>query len=752
MDHVKLLCDISELNNLFRDSISVENFMQRTVEMVAHHMQADVCSVYLYEEDRDLIVLKATFGLNPDSVGKVSMRLGEGLTGLALKDLKPVCVSNASSHPNYRFFPETDEEPFENFLAVPITRGTTRIGVLVLQRKKRRKFSGADAMACKAVASQLANIIENAKFLLTLHAPVEEKSLHAAAVELALVKGQVASEGFAFAPALVVDRLKTFRSLLSRHFEGPHTLEDFDNAVALTSEQLSDLQSEVEEKLTDAASLIFASHLMILKDKEFVGAMRKLIEESIPVPTAVLRVAQQYIGIFEASPAPNMREKVQDLEDLVVRLMFNLFGESESQADYRNKIVIAKEIFPSDLLRMSSEDVRAIVVATGGATSHLSILARSLGIPMVIANRPELMNISPGTMLLIDAETGNIYVDPSDEVIAEFEARNKARTQVQIERITAKPQTFTADGTRVMLRANINLLSDLKLAKEVHCDGVGLYRTEFPFIIRSNFPSEQEQYVIYRRLVEGMESKPVVFRTLDIGGDKILSYLQNAKEQNPSLGMRSIRFSLQNIDVFSQQIRAILRAGLGEDLRIMFPMISAVEEFLQAKDILLRCSRKLTDEKIEHNHNPKIGMMVELPAGVHLSEDFAVVADFFSIGTNDFVQFMLAVDRTNENVAGFYLPHHPSVVRALKTIVDGAEKHGREVSVCGDISHQQPFIPLLLGLGIRTLSLEPQYIPKTQQTIAKITLPEAQKLAAEVLAQSSAQKTAELLGIAANSR
>jgi phosphotransferase system enzyme I (PtsP) len=511
------------------------------------------------------------------------------------------------------------------------------------------------------------------------------------------------------------------------------------------------MQSQVEEKLTDAASLIFASHLMILKDKEFVGAMRKLIKENnVPVPAAILRVAKHYIDIFEASASPNTREKVKDVEDLVVRLVSNLLGESESSVDYRDKIVIAHELFPSDLLRMSSENVRAAIVASGGATSHLSILARSLRIPMVIANRPELMNISPGTMLLIDAETGNIYVSPSNEIVAEFKSRNKAREQVQLENLTAKPETFTADGTRIMLRANINLLSDLKLARDVHCDGVGLYRTEFPFIIRSNFPSEQEQYATYRKLVEGMEGKPVVFRTLDIGGDKILSYIQNAREQNPSLGMRSIRFALQNIEVFSQQLRAILRAGAGEDLRIMFPMVASLEEFAQAKETVLACSAALADEGIEHNNNPRLGMMIELPSVVNLIEDFAQVADFFSIGTNDFVQFMLGVDRTNENVAEFYLPHHPSVLRALKIIVDGAGKYKKEVSICGDISHQQPFVPFLIGIGIRTLSLEPQYIPKTQQTISAITISNAETLAAEVLAQSSAKKTAQLLGIPAN--
>ncbi|KKK83553.1 hypothetical protein LCGC14_2792220, partial [marine sediment metagenome] len=375
----------------------------------------------------------------------------------------------------------TDEEMYDNFLAVPIMRGISRIGVLVLQRKKKQRFLDEDVLACKAVASQLANIIENAKFLMSAHTPQENRRATAILEDMKVINAKVASEGYAFSEATVVDKEKTFTFLLQRHFSEQYSLEDLDKAVAVTSEALQELQSQVEEKLSDAASLIFASHLLILKDAKFVGAMRELIEEGMNPPDAVLKIAKEYIDIFAVSSDSYLHEKVQDVEDLVVRLIGNLVLEYEDLGDYRRKVVIASDLFPSDLLQMSSEEVRGIVLVGGGVTSHLSILARSLQIPMVIANHKELLNIPEKTKVLIDAEVGNVYVEPSEEVLQGFEQRNEARAKAADHTAEVKPETFTADGTQVHLMANINLLSDLKLAEQFNCEGVGLYRTEFPF-------------------------------------------------------------------------------------------------------------------------------------------------------------------------------------------------------------------------------------------------------------------------------
>ena len=293
--------------------------------------------------------------------------------------------------------------------------------------------------------------------------------------------------------------------------------------------------------------------------------------------------------------------------------------------------------------------------------------------------------------------------------------------------------------------ANINLLGDLKAANEFKADGVGLYRTEFPFMIRSNFPSEEEQYLIYRRLVEGMPGKEITLRTLDIGGDKILSYSDYGKEENPFLGLRSIRLSLKHTDVFIAQLRAILRSGAGRRIRILFPMISSMDEFLQAKSIVQECIHQLKTERKEFIQNPPLGVMIELPSMVEIIDEMAQEADFFSIGTNDLIQYMLAVDRTNDRVAQMYLPHHPSVLRALKKIVDAGLKHGKEVSICGDMANDPKYLSLLLGLGIRCFSMDARYLPRMHERLRQLSIQECEKLTQEVLAQSQISRITQIL-------
>jgi len=364
---------------------------------------------------------------------------------------------------------------------------------------------------------------------------------------------------------------------------------------------------------------------------------------------------------------------------------------------------------------------------------------------MIVTDTFELMNVPDGTPVLIDAEIGNIFVDPDDAVLEKFWAQQRARLTLADQKGLMRPVTATADGTRVLLLANINLLSDLKVASELSCDGIGLYRTEFPFIIRTTFPSEAEQYVIYRKLVESMPEKPVTFRTLDAGGDKILSYYHDIEEQNPALGMRSIRFSLQNKGIFGEQVRAILRAGVGADLRIMFPMISSIDEFQQARDVVFESMERLAADGVPHHEKPKLGMMVELPSVADLIDDFAREADFFSIGTNDLIQFMLAVDRTNESVADFYLPHHPAVLRVLNRIARAAIDNGCELSICGDMAHQTQYIPFLLGIGVRAFSVDPIYLLRTQQAIMAVPMADAEARAREMLSKSRISDIAALL-------
>ncbi len=744
MDSERLLYDISELNHLFRDSASVETLLNKGVDMVAERTGAAVCSIYLYNPEKRELTLRATHGLNPESVGRVRLKLGRGLTGQALQEMRTICVSDASRSPNYQFFPGIFEERYDAFLAVPIARGLSKMGVLVLQRDSDHCFSPPDIKALETVASQLGNIIENAQFIMGIHEPPEEPA-KAIPSGLKFIKGKKAAEGFAYAPAMVLDKQKSLTLLVHHDDSKKYTLEDFHHAVARTESQLEQLQEQVEHKLSDAASLIFAAHLMILKDRDFTGKIVGKIEAGVNAPEAVAEVATGYMRNFLASDSGYMREKANDIEDLAIRLVNNLVSRDDDVEAHRDHIIITRVLFPSDLLKLSSEGVSAIILVGGGATSHISILARSLAMPMVIADTFDLLKVPDGTPLLVDAEMGNVFVDPDDEVVEKFWVRQRARLTLDDQKKLMKPATTTADGVRVQLMANINLLTDLKVATELNCDGVGLYRTEFPFIVRTNFPSEAEQYVIYRKLVESMPDKPVTFRTLDAGGDKILSYYHDIKEQNPALGMRSIRFSLQNKSIFAEQVRAILRAGAGANLRIMFPMISSLDEFHEAREVVRESIDQLAQQGIEHNAKPKLGMMVELPAVVDLAEDFAREADFFSIGTNDLIQFLLAVDRTNEAVADFYQPHHPSVLRTLNRIARAALENDCDLSICGDMAHQTQYTPFLLGIGVRMFSVDPIFLLRTQQAIAATSIKDAEALAKTMLSKSRVSDIVALL-------
>lgn len=737
--HLNLLCDIGELGALLAGSSDVETFLQRIVGMVARHFQADVCSIYLFEEASGELVLKATQGLNPDAVGHVRLRLGEGLVGTCLKELRPLRDGRASKNPRFRLIEDLGEERYSSLLATPILRGIEKIGVLVVQKVAPDAFDQSDTIALRASAAQLAGAVENARVLINLssdHKPVETSK--GERVRL-LIKGQAASEGSALAPLTILNRMTHGLGVGQQVLSAGGTLEDLNAALDATDLQLRELQSRLERRLPEVASLIFTAHMMMLKDTRFIGDMRERVRQGEGPDNAVRAVASRYIERFKSSPHAYTREKAVDVEDLARRILANLTPLARDRVViHEGRVVAAHELFPSDILKLATENVAGIVLVSGGITSHVAILARSLQIPLVIAHDSRLLRLPKGTLILLDADVGNIYVNPAQEVIRQFLSRDRARKSVEPLKAGMQECTRSRDGTCAHLLANINLLSELGLARELRAEGIGLYRTEFPFLIRQTFPTEEEQYNVYKTLLDQMAGHPVTIRTLDVGGEKVLAYYDEERESNPELGLRSIRFSMRHKDVFTQQTRAILRAGAGyPDLRIMFPMISGLDEFLEARDFVRNCMVELADEGIKHTASPEIGMMVEMPSVLPVIEELAHEADFLSIGTNDFVQYMLAVDRANEKVASYYRPHHPAVLRSLARIAEAALAAGTPVSVCGEMAHETLYVPFLLGIGIRHLSVDPHYLPLLQQTIAATDMTEAAQHAEEVLSLAS---------------
>jgi phosphotransferase system enzyme I (PtsP) len=737
--HLNLVCDIGDLAALLTGSENIEIFLHRTVEMIAGHMDADVCSIYLYDDPSRELVLTVTKGLNPEAIGKIRMKIGEGLVGLTLEKLEPTKESFADRNPKFKYFAQAHEDRFKSFLSVPILRGIEKIGVLVVQHVKSNYFDELDVIAMRAIASQLAGAIGNARFLMDLHRKKDKQIEKPIPEDLRLIKGQVASPGYAHASAMVLDKVYDMLFDPNAEYDSEYTLKDFGRAIRTTVDQITELQARFAHHMPESASLIFTAHLMILKDVRFVNQMENLIREGTPPQAAVKLVAARYIKLFSESPFVHISEKANDVKDLAGRILKN-FEPVEQDTSFlgENRIVIARELYPSDVLKLASEGVKGIIVLSGGITSHVSILAQSLQIPMIIADRYELLDLPLDTPVIMDAGVGEIYVNPSETIIHEYASQKPSSQDTTSEAKLMSPKTHTKDGVRIRLLANINILRDLSLARELKAEGVGLYRSEFPFLIRSSVPSEEEQYLVYKQLFDGMRGRKVTIRTLDLGGNKMPAYAATPKEDNPDLGLRAIRFTLYHREVFRQQLRAILRAGSeAETVRIMFPMISSLDEYREAKHEVYHCIGALERETLPHHPNPRIGAMIELPSLLEIIDELANEVDFLSIGTNDFIQYMLAVDRGNEKVAHYYRPYHPAVLRGLAKIARAANKQKKELSVCGEMAHEPAYIPFLLGIGVRILSVYPSFLPSIQKFISALKLSDDETFAKRLLSETT---------------
>ncbi|MFK5952737.1 MAG: phosphoenolpyruvate--protein phosphotransferase [Desulfobacterium sp.] len=758
-DHLELLCDAGEMFALLSGVSDTKKILQRCVRLVAKHLKAEVCSIYLLHTPEQELVLRATTGLNPDSVDVVKMKVGEGLVGKSMETMEIILEDQASLNPDFKYFPATREKKFECFLAIPILRGTQGIGVMVVQRQANHPFSGDEAMVLRSIASQLAMLIENARILLGFKGNEMPEKTHLSSrkpqKKMALpriIQARVASRGMAMGKAMlarhnpILDMLRSNEEVSDDPSRG---IVELENAITQTINQIETLEQEISQRIPEAVSLIFDAHIMILKDKGFSVKMKALTRQGQPALSAVVIVARKYIHLFGSSPDEYLQEKAADVEDIAVRLIENLMQTTtEGTSNHENKILIARDLLPSEAVKFAMKGVAGIILTGGGITSHAAILARSLGLPMLITKKLDLLSITGSPTIIMDAQMGNIYFDPDQEIRTKF---HTSMDSPPLPNEIPQKETHTADGVPISLMVNINLLGELDSAVRLNARGVGLYRSEFPFLVRSNFPSDAEQKRVYDILLSKMAGKEVTIRTLDVGGDKMLAYFDNAGEANPELGLRSIRFTFKYPEIMSQQIKAILTAATEADpateLRIMFPMVSSLDEFQRAKQMVIDCYEELKisgkeDKGVGIENSgltklPKIGMMLELPSVVEIIDDLAAEADFFSIGTNDFVQYMLAADRTNDRVTEYYTPHHPSVLRALNRIARAVIAAGKDISVCGEMAKEKAFIPFFMGIGIRKLSVNQHFLFTVQNCIRQWNIPDAEAYAASLLSQNS---------------
>jgi len=757
--HLDILEDISAL---ISHSYNLQETLDSIVATVADRMQTEVCSIYILDRDKNRLTLRATMGLDPESVGKVSMGTGEGLTGLVIEKMKPVMVADTLAHPRYKYFPETHEEHFHSFLGVPLIDRKLSLGVLVVQTSRRREFSRDEIRLLTTISTQVTSIIVQARLAESLKNKEQERKDFQKRMNEAMRKlrsyegarrektakskqrwrgrlnGLAASPGFGRGKAFVLQPRMDLSSIKMKKTRNPEReMERFRGAVERGIEQVNVVKNRMHQLISKDEMAIFDVYRLILEDPSIIQQIEsQILDQGYVADYAVKAVFEHYIESIANIDDNYLRERTTDVKDAAQRLLENLTGMSGQQYNIPDDaVLVAEDLSPADLSMLEGDKFKGIALATGGVTSHASILAKSFEIPSVVAIEGLMGSVHAGDMLIIDGNAGSVHVNPNTEVIREYDRleRDYAELNRELGGLKNLPAE-TIDGHRVSLYANIGLLSDVAFAQLHGAQGVGLYRTEIPFLSHRDFPSEEEQYTLYSRVVEGMAGKPVTIRTLDIGADKYPTYMRSVTaEPNPFLGWRSIRISLEVEEIFKTQLRAILRAGDLGRVRLLIPMISSLEEILKVKEILAEAKNELEREGTPYDRQMELGIMVEVPAAVQLADRFLREVDFLSIGTNDLIQYLLAVDRSNRKVASLYEPLHPAVLSALNSTIEAGKREGKRIGMCGEMAGDPLCALLLLGMGLEEFSMGSLYIPAIKKAIRSISFQSAKSAADIVL-------------------
>jgi phosphotransferase system, enzyme I, PtsP len=676
------------------------------VVLIAANMVAEVCSVYVLRVDSTL-ELYATEGLNRDAVHHTVMKSDEGLVGLVASQASAINLSNAQAHPAYSYRPETGEEIYHSFLGVPVLRAGNTLGVLVVQNRARRNYSEEEVEALQTTAMVLAEMIasgELSALALPGAEPAARRSVH--------VKGSGLSEGIALGHVVLHEPRVVVTNFIAD--DVPKELDHLRAAVESLRANLDELLEHGDVVEGGEHREVLEAYRMFAHDRGWVHKLEEAVMTGLTAEAAVERVQSDTRARMLRQTDPYLRERLHDLDDLANRLMRQLTGRDHAPSREslpENAILVARSMGPAALLDYDRKRLRGLVLEEGGPHSHVAIVARALGIPAIgeIDNATGI--VDPGDAVIVDGSTGDLHIRPLPDMEAAYveRVRLRARRQQQYSALRDKP-CVTKDGEEIKLLINAGLSVDLPHIEDTGAGGIGLFRTELQFMVAANFPRTSEQYTLYRAVLDAAGDKPVTFRTLDIGGDKVLPYMRNVEEENPALGWRAIRLGLDRPGLLRTQIRALLRAAGSRGLKIMFPMISTVQEFDQAKELV---ERELTHLR-RHGHKlpdeVEVGSMVEVPSLLYQLDELLDRADFLSVGSNDLVQFLYAIDRGNPRVSNRFDAISPPILRALKDIADKAREHQKPATVCGEMASQPIGALALVAIGYRSLSLTPSAI------------------------------------------
>lgn len=703
--------------------------LNQALEIIVGHVAGtvgvDVTSVYLTDAERMQYVLMATQGLRKDAVGKVRLNPGEGLVGMVVEREEPVNLDDAPSHPNYRYIAETGEQPYHGFLGVPIIQHGKVLGVLVVQQRKIRKFGEEEEAFLVTLAAQLAGAITHAG------ASGEMSQLLDKTGEVSVaLKGLPGASGVAIGQAMVVYPPANLDAIPDRKVTDIGAeLESFHEAIAAVRDDLRDYANRMSGILPSEELALFDALLLMLGSDSIVGETVTRIRAGNWAPGALRETIAEHVQVFETMDDPYLRERASDIRDLGRRVLTRLQSDHPaSRPAYSRTVLVGDDIGPAQLAEIPIEQLAGIVSASGSSSSHVAILAQAMGVPAVMGVEDLTVSRLEGQTLIADGYRGDVFVNPSVIVRDEFVRLQEEESELTegLKKVAGTP-SVTPDDVTVPLYINTGLVSGNEPAVHSEGDGVGLYRTEIPFLMREQFPGEDEQTRIYRKALESFAPRPVTLRTLDVGGDKMLTYFP-VQEDNPFLGWRGIRISLDHPEIFLTQLRAMLRASVGLDnLTILLPMISTVTELDLAMGFISQAMGELLEEGLDV-HRPPTGMMIEVPSAVYQIPAMAKRVDYFSIGTNDLTQYLLAVDRNNSRVASLYQTLHPSVLLAIRQVIDEAHRLGKPVSVCGEMAGDPAAALALLGMGIDSLSMNASNLPRVKWVIRSFTATEAREL------------------------
>jgi phosphotransferase system enzyme I (PtsP) len=697
---------LRRLREVMAEPVSAQDRLDKVVVLIAANMVAEVCSVYVLRVDGTL-ELYATEGLKREAVHNTVLKADEGLVGLVASEANPINLSEAQSHPAFSFRPETGEEIYHSFLGVPVLRAGNTLGVLVVQNRARRTYTEEEEEALQTTAMVLAEMIASGELSSLARPGAEPAARHA----LHLV-GSSLSDGIALGHVVLHEPRVVVTDVIAD--DVPSELKRLDAAIGALR---ADLDRMVEHRdVADGGEHrdVLEAYRMFGYDQGWLHKMREAVMTGLTAEAGVERVQSDTRARMLRASDHYLRDRLHDLDDLANRLMRVLMGQDHAPSKEQlpaNAIVVARSMGPAALLDYDRKRLRGLILEEGGPTSHVSIVARALGIPVVgeIANATGL--VEPGDAVIVDGSTGHVHMRPPADIETAYGERVKlrARRQAQYHALRDKP-SITKDGHKFSLMINAGLMIDLPHIEETGAAGIGLFRTELQFMVAETFPRTQEQLSLYRSVLDAAGKKPVTFRTLDIGGDKVLPYMRNVEEENPALGWRAIRLGLDRPGLLRSQLRALLRASGGRELRLMFPMIAMVEEFDKAKALV---EIELTHLR-RHGHQlpdrVEIGTMLEVPALLFQLDELLARVDFLSVGSNDLMQFLYAADRGNVRVSERFDPLSAPVLRALKDIADRARKHGKPVALCGELASQPIGALALAILGYRSLSLSPSAV------------------------------------------